>query len=143
MKIKNYELKNVTSPVENITKLGLGFCFFNPVTESLQEFDTSTTVPILPYENTIRRYYIVRDKGLESISTISVAILSPSTDYEIKNIVGKEGITLADFNSIPVSNTNLIFMSEHTTGLIPIDVLIISKTYALTGVPLIIEITAE
>lgn len=144
MNITNHPSINLSHTNKNVkTKNGIGFCYFNPETELLQEFDTSTSIPILPYEESIRRFYIVRDAYTGSINTLKLTFLVASTDYEIKSIEAKEGVDVSDFKDIPKGNTNLIFLSEHPSGIIGIDVLIRSKVYSLTRVPLYIELEVD
>lgn len=141
MNITNHPSINLSHINKDVkTKNGIGFCYFNPETELLQEFDTSTSIPILPYEESIRRFYIVRDTYTGSINTLKLTFLIVSEDYEIKSIVAKEDVDISDFKDVPKGNTNLIFLSEHPSGIIGVDVLIQSKVYSLTRVPLVIEL---
>lgn len=126
------------------TKHGIGLCFFNPETELLQEFDSNTTVPILPYENSIRRFYIVRDNFTVDINTVSITLMIESEGYTVKTIVGSDkNATEEDFESVSNSTMNVIFVSQHPSGIIPLDVLITSKSYALTKVSLIIDMDVD
>lgn len=125
------------------TKHGVGLCFFNPETELLQEFDSNTTVPILPYENSIRRFYIVRDNYTGDISTISITLMIESEDYTVKTKVGSDKTEESDFDNIPSSAMNVIYVSQHPSGIIPLDVMITSKSYSLSKVSLIIDMDVD
>lgn len=144
MRVKKIETINESNLDPNKpTKNGIGLCYFNPETETLVEFNTSSTIPVLPYEDSIKRYYIVRDQSFSNVNTISITITSSNTDYIIKNIKGIVDPESSDFDSIPNNNTNVLFLSEHTSGVIPIDVYVKSNTYTLTKVPLTVEIDIE
>lgn len=140
MIVKNFEKidENHLDPLTP-TKNGIGLCFFNPETETLVEFSADSTIPVLPYEDSIKRYYIVRDQSLSNINTISITMTSTNPNFIIKNIKGIIDPESTDFDSVPVNNTNVIFLSEYTSGVIPIDVYVKSNTYSLTKVPLVIE----
>lgn len=126
---------NTTSP----TTYGIGLCYFDPVSETLKEFSPTTSIPVLPYEESIRRFYILKDGSTVTGNTISLTVSTTSADYVVKNIIAGS-LDDDEFDSLPPNNISIAFLSEYSSGIIPVDIYIQSLTYSLTNVTLNVEL---
>ena len=57
MAIKTVDKLNLSTNVIN----GIGLCYFDPETEQLNEFGSQEVLYITPFEESVRRYYLVKN----------------------------------------------------------------------------------
>jgi hypothetical protein len=135
--LDNVGLSNINTSTP--TTYGIGLCYFDPSSETLKEFSSSTSIPVLPYEESIRRFYILKDSGTIIGNTVSLTVTTQSSDYVVKNTIA--GLLDDDeFDTINPNNVSIAFLSEFSSGIIPVDIYIKSLTYSLTNVVLNIQL---
>lgn len=109
----------------NVSK-GIGLCYFDPETEQLNEFGTQEYLYITPFEENVRRYYLVKNSdNIDNKRPIfaSVSIISNNSDIDIKVSKGYERVTdKAEFYDVEINNELLIFFNEYPSGIIPLDI---------------------
>ena len=91
----------------NVSK-GIGLCYFDPETEQLNEFGTQEYLYITPFEENVRRYYLVKNSdNIDNKRPIfaSVSIISNNSDIDIKVSKGYERVTdKAEFYDVEINN---------------------------------------
>lgn len=109
----------------NVSK-GIGLCYFDPETEQLNEFGTQEYLYITPFEENVRRYYLVKNSdNIDNKRPIfaSVSIISNNSDIDIKVSKGYERVTdKAEFYDVEINNELLIFFNEYPSGIVPLDI---------------------
>ena len=109
----------------NVSK-GIGLCYFDPETEQLNEFGTQEYLYITPFEENVRRYYLVKNSdNIDNKRPIfaSVSIISNNSDMDIKVSKGYERVTdKAEFYDVEINNELLIFFNEYPSGIVPLDI---------------------
>ena len=132
--IQEVSLKNLSNTRRTLN--GIGICYFDPVTETLLEFGTDTKIPILPLEESIRRFYVVKDNYSLSYNMVSLSINVSSDEYEVKVLSDEH----KDPSKIPNNNLLIDFFSNHPNGIIPFNVYTKSLTTSYGEVDLEIEL---
>lgn len=109
----------------NVSK-GIGLCYFDPETEQLNEFGTQEFLYITPFEENVRRYYLVKNSdSIDNKKPIfaSIKITSDNSDIDMKVSKGYERVTdRAEFYDVEINNELLLFFNEYPSGIIPLDV---------------------
>ena len=109
----------------NVSK-GIGLCYFDPETEQLNEVGTQEYLYITPFEENVRRYYLVKNSdNIDNKRPIfaSVSIISNNSDIDIKVSKGYERVTdKAEFYDVEINNELLIFFNEYPSGIVPLDI---------------------
>lgn len=109
----------------NVSK-GIGLCYFDPETEQLNEFGTQEYLYITPFEENVRRYYLVKNSdNIDNKRPIfaSISIISNNSDIDIKVSKGYERVTdKAEFYDVEINNELLIFFNEYPSGIVPLDI---------------------
>lgn len=103
----------------------IGLCYFDPVSEELVEFNNEEKIYLTPYENTVRRYYLVVSNPIYNGSRLQQATISVSSESEHVHVRVLEGLELHDkysFEGVDVNNSVTMFFNNHPTGIIPIDI---------------------
>lgn len=102
----------------------IGLCYYNPQEETLKEFDPNTSIVLGPFEESVRRFYIVKPSGVVQGSVYSYVKLtasSASPTFDIKLKIGGSYLSdIEDFSSIEGKEC-VAFFSHYTNGLIPVD----------------------
>lgn len=115
----------------NVSK-GIGLCYFDPETEQLNEFGTQEYLYITPFEENVRRYYLVKNSdNIDNKRPIfaSVSIISNNSDIDIKVSKGYERVTdKAEFYDVEINNELLIFFNEYPSGIVPLDMYVKSNS---------------
>lgn len=118
MAIKTVEKLNLTPELSR----GAGLCYFDPETEALTEFSSQELIYITPFEESVRRYYLVKSSAEPSVFA-SVRIRSNSALMDLKVSVGGIRVTAKEeFIDLEVNNSLVVFFSEFPSGIIPLDV---------------------
>lgn len=121
MAIKTVDKLNLSTNVIN----GIGLCYFDPETEQLNEFGSQEVLYITPFEESVRRYYLVKNSDfIDNKKPIyaSISVISNNSDIELKIGKGYERLTdKADFYDTEINNNLLIFFNEYSSGIIPLD----------------------
>ena len=124
----------------------LGLCYFDPVTEKLVEFNNEELIYLTPYENIVRRYYLVIMSDLYNGIKLQYGNIKFSSIYEEVEVKILEGLgTINDkynFDDVEANNTITVFFNNYSTGIIPIDVNIKSLVSTHATFELDINITA-
>lgn len=102
----------------------IGLCFFNPETDTLEEFSGDAKILLGPFEESVRRFYLVKPSNTiqgKVFSYAKVKVEPSSSAYIVKVRVGDGALSSPeDFKDI-VGTECLPFFSNYTNGLIPID----------------------
>lgn len=121
MAIKTVDKLNLSTNVIN----GIGLCYFDPETEQLNEFGSQEVLYITPFEESVRRYYLVKNSDfIDNKKPIyaSISVVSNNNDIELKIGKGFERLTdKAEFYDTEINNNLLIFFNEYSSGIIPLD----------------------
>lgn len=121
MAIKTVDKLNLSTNVIN----GIGLCYFDPETEQLNEFGSQEVLYITPFEESVRRYYLVKNSDfIDNKKPIyaSISVVSNNNDIELKIGKGYERLTdKAEFYDTEINNNLLIFFNEYSSGIIPLD----------------------
>ncbi len=117
---------------------GVGICFFDPVTETLFEFNSNTKIPIYPMEESYRRFFIVRDGINITFNTVTIQTIVENSSYVSKLLFDK----VQDINTVPENNTIIEFFSNFPNGIIPFYLYIKSNSssYLDVDLKLILEV---
>lgn len=117
---------------------GVGICFFDPVTETLLEFNSNTKIPIYPMEESYRRFFIVRDGINITFNTVTIQTIVENSSYVSKLLFDK----VQDINTVPENNTIIEFFSNFPNGIIPFYLYIKSNSssYLDVDLKLILEV---
>ena len=117
---------------------GVGICFFDPVTETLLEFNSNTKIPIYPMEESYRRFFIVRDGINITFNTVTIQTIVENSSYVSKLLFDK----VQDINTVPENNTVIEFFSNFPNGIIPFYLYIKSNSssYLDVDLKLILEV---
>ena len=117
---------------------GVGICFFDPVTETLLEFNSNTKIPIYPMEESYRRFFIVRDGINITFNTVTIQTIVENSSYVSKLLFDK----VQNINTVPENNTVIEFFSNFPNGIIPFYLYIKSNSssYLDVDLKLILEV---
>lgn len=122
---------NIEALPTNLSNV-IGLCYFDPVTEKLVEFNSSEKIYLTPFENTVRRYYLVVTNPVYQGARLQYATLKVSSEYDDVSVRVLEGLEIVNdkynFTDIDANNTITVFFNNHATGIIPIDINIESLT---------------
>ena len=114
MAIKTVDKLNLSTNVIN----GIGLCYFDPETEQLNEFGSQEVLYITPFEESVRRYYLVKNSDfIDNKKPIyaSISVVSNNNDIELKIGKGFERLTdKAEFYDTEINNNLLIFLFIHS-----------------------------
>lgn len=121
MAIKTVDKLDISTNVIN----GIGLCYFDPETEQLTEFGFREDLYITPFEESVKRYYLVKNSDfIDNKKPIyaSISLLSNNSEIEIKLNKGYERISdFAEFYDTEINNSIVIFFNEYSSGIIPLD----------------------
>lgn len=138
-------IDNINATHKTSTSNGIGLCYFNPQSESLQEL-SSNTLNIAPFEENVRRYYLTVDAGSAVPRTATLSFSSNVYTLVVKHKVktlNESLSTVAEFSSLLDSNYSTVFFGQHSADIIPIDVYIKSTMDAKYNGELYISIDVE
>lgn len=111
---------------------GIGLCYFDPETEQLNEFGSQEFLYITPFEENVRRYYLVKTSdSIDNKKPIyaSISFTSENLDLSIKIAKGYQRVTdKAEFYDVSDNNELIVFFNEYSSGIIPLDVYIKSNS---------------
>lgn len=118
------------------TKRGIGICYYDPVEESLIEFNPTTKIPVYPMEEGFRRFYIVKDDTSLNFNIVTIKASTTSSDYIVKTI-SDNTINIEEIES---NNLLIDFFSSHPNGIIPFYFYIKSNTTSYLDANIDIEL---
>lgn len=121
------------------TRYGVGICYFDPATEILKEFNTTTKIPVYPGEKSSRRFYIVKDDVNINPSNVLLKVRNTSSSYEVKISTEAD----VDINTLPENNVVLEFFSKYPNGIIPFSLHIMNKSTTLEEVSIIFDMEVK
>ena len=105
---------------------GIGLCYFDPETEQLNEFGSQEFLFVTPFEEIVRRYYLVKNSDIidnKKPIFASISFSSSNSDVTVKVAKGYSRVTdRAEFYDIEANNELLIFFNEYSSGIIPLDI---------------------
>lgn len=122
------------------TENGIGLCYFDPLDETLKEFNSDVKIPVYPKEKAVRKFYIVKDDMTLIPNVVVFRASSSSSDYIVKSFLGNSEFS---FETIEKDNPCLDFFSNYPTGIIPVSIYIESTTVSLSSVVLEIELEVK
>lgn len=137
---------NANSLPSNLMNI-MGFCYFDPETERLVEFNSNEEIYLTPYESTVRRYYLVVTSDMYNGSKLRYATLqftSPSDDVEVRALEGLDTVNdRYNFDDVDINTSLTVFFNNHASGIIPIDVNLKSLTSVNGDFKLSVSIKAQ
>lgn len=128
-------IKTVESltPISNVIN-GIGLCYFDPESEQLIEFGHQEDLYVTPFEESVRRYYLVKNSDLVGGTRplfASISITSNNSDLEVKLAKGPIRISdKAEYYDVEINNTLTLFFNEYPSGVTPLDLYF--KSYSNT-----------
>lgn len=131
-----------TLEITGVVSNNLGLMYFDPVTETLKEIDsTATYLTCKSYSFTIKRFYLTGSL-LDYTSTVKITVGTSDLElYDCKIIKGIQVSLLSDFDS---ASSELTISSQDLglqyTNVVPVDILIKSKTTTEKVIQLEIEL---
>lgn len=122
----------------------IGLCYFDPQEEVLKEFNPSVSIVLGPFEESVRRFYIVKPSNTIQGSIynyVKVSVESSSPYYEVKVKIGEGSMSSVESYSQIEGKECSTFFSHYSNGLIPID--FYSKNTSITESEFNLELTLE
>lgn len=124
--------KFVTEQIPNGLIDDVGLCYFDPIEEKLVELTSDASIVINPFEETVRRFYLIKPSRTISGRVplyFKVGLDNISELLEFKLKTGEERLSyVGDYYETPPNNTITIYSSPYPSGIIPLDVYCKSKT---------------
>lgn len=122
------------------TRRGIGLCYFDPSVEQLIEFNTSQVIEVAPFEEGVRRFYLIRTDSSLVPTYAYITITGSNTSLTIKAKDSELFSEVDAFINIPPDNTAVVNFSRYSNWLVPIDVYIRSNNPIKSGTTLNIKI---
>lgn len=124
----------------------LGLCYFDPVSEKLVEFNSEEKIYLTPYENSVRRYYLVINNPIYNGTRLQYATIHVNSEYEDITVKLLEGLDVLNdkysFESVTPNNTVTVFFNNYASGIIPLDINTKSSTASNINFNIDISISA-
>lgn len=124
----------------------LGLCYFDPVSEKLVEFNNEEKIYLTPFENSVRRYYLVVSNPIYNGTRLQYATIKVSSAYDDVTVKVLEGLEIVNdrynYEDLEANNTITVFFNNYPSGHIPIDLNTKSLTSKNVKFTVDIEITA-
>lgn len=121
-------------------------CYYNPTSDKLEEISDRILLDVLPFEETIRRFYLVHPELTDS-SYISIETSVEGAQrytYEVKVLLGKEDPTVGDFDYAYSGHTLFKIHCEKVfNNAIPVDIFLKSFNATETQAYINISITTN
>lgn len=137
MAIKTLDIEAIPSQVSN----PVGLCFFNPTSESLEEFTSDESIYLTPYEESVRRFYLVKTSQPLENNFAKLAIHSDTLGIELRAKVGEGSISnIQDFKDTPNNTEFFVFYGNYSSDIIPIDIYFKSTTALLVESKFLIKL---
>lgn len=124
----------------------LGLCYFDPVSERLVEFNSEEKIYLTPFENSVRRYYLVLTNPIYNGTRLQYATIHVSTEYDDISVKVLEGLEVVNdrynYEDIEANNTITVFFNNYASGIVPLDINTKSFTSKNVKFTISIDITA-
>lgn len=107
-----------------VTAHGIGLCYFDPTQELLVEF-SNNNINITPFEKSVKRYYLVVTDFTNLPYRVNIQFTSNLDNLIVKHKVKQNNTLLTnkyEYENILESNYSSIMLSQHPSGIVPIDV---------------------
>lgn len=102
----------------------IGLCYFNPETDTLHEFNNDVRVVLGPFEESVRRFYIVKPSNTISNKVYSyfrLRVEPSSPTFALKVRLGERTLSSPESFSNIEGKEVVEFFNNYVNGLIPID----------------------
>lgn len=123
----------------------IGLCYIDPVSEKLVEFNSDEKIYLTPFENTVRRYYLVVVDTLHRGIRLQYATIKVSSEYDdiyVKILEGNTNNDRYNYDDVEANNSVTVFFNNYPNGIIPLDINIKSLTATNVQFSIDIGITA-
>lgn len=135
--VTEVSLDNISS--NHKTRNGIGLCFFDPLDETLKEFNPTTRIPIYPEEKSERKFFLLKDDITLNPNIAILKVSNTSPYYTVKIATDQ----VLDFSNIPENNVVIDFFSKYPNGIMPVTIQIESLTTSLEYTTLEIDIEIQ